>query len=97
MEQLTVPLIRGVQVLLHMHSIDLPAVITKLLSSADPRTKNSQKVKPRALCAGVTATVEVTFAAAIAVEPYTECRSLGRFVLRRSGETVAIGIVEETM
>ena len=94
MEQLTIPLIRGAQVLLHMHSIDVPTVLSKLLTSVHPKTKNSQKEKPRVLTAGVSATVEMTFAEKIVIEPYTECRSLGRFVLRRGGETVAIGIVE---
>lgn len=94
MEQLSVPLIRGAQVLFHMHSIDVPTVLSKLLTSVHPKTKNSHKEKPRVLTAGVSATVEMTFAEKIVVEAYTECRSLGRFVLRRGGETVAIGIVE---
>ncbi len=94
MERLTVPLIRGAQVLFHMHSIDVPMVLSKLLTSVHPKTKNSLKEKPRVLSAGVSATVEMTFAEKIVVEAYTECRSLGRFVLRRGGETVAIGIVE---
>jgi elongation factor 1 alpha-like protein len=97
MDQLSVPIIRGAQVLLHMHSIDVPTVLSKLLSSVHPKQKNSQRDKPRVLAAGVSATVEMTFANKISVETYNDCRALGRFVLRRGGETVAIGIVESIL
>lgn len=97
MEHLTVPLIRGAQLLMHMHSIDVPTALSKLLSSVHPKKKNSQSDKPRVLTAGVSATVELTFTEKIAVEAYTDCRALGRFVLRRGGETVAIGIVESVL
>lgn len=97
MDHLSVPLIRGAQLLTHMHSIDVPTALSKLLSSVHPKKKNSQRDKPRVLTAGVSATVELTFTEKIAVEAYTDCRALGRFVLRRGGETVAIGIVESVL
>ena len=97
MDKLTVPIIRGAQVLLHMHSIDVPAVVSKLLTSVHPKQKNSQREKPRVLTAGVSATVELTFGEKITVEAYNDCRALGRFVLRRGGDTVAIGIVENVL
>jgi elongation factor 1 alpha-like protein len=97
MDQLSFPIIRGAQVLLHMHSIDVPTVLSKLLSSVHPKQKNSQKEKPRVLTAGVSASVEMTFADKISIETYNDCRALGRFVLRRGGETVAIGIVERIL
>ena len=28
---------------------------------------------------------------------YMECRALGRFVLRRGGDTVAVGVIEEVL
>lgn len=97
MDSLAVPIIRGAQVLFHMHSIDVPAVVSKLLSSVNPKQKQSQREKPRVLTSGVSASVEITFADKISVEAYNDCRALGRFVLRRSGDTVAIGIVESVL
>ena len=97
MDQLSVPIIRGAQVLLHMHSIDVPTVISRLISSVDPRQKNSEKDRPRVLTSGVSATVEITFTEKITVETYNDCRALGRFVLRRGGDTVAIGIIESLL
>jgi elongation factor 1 alpha-like protein len=97
MEQISTPIIMGTQVLLHMHSIDVPTTVSKLISSVDPRRKNSQREKPRFLTAGMNATVELSFAEKIAVEIFADCRSLGRFVARRGGETVALGIVEELL
>ena len=35
MEQLSVPIIRGAQVLLHMHSLDIPAIVSKLISATN--------------------------------------------------------------
>mmetsp|Transcript_23226 Transcript_23226/g.35165 ORF Transcript_23226/g.35165 Transcript_23226/m.35165 type:complete len:685 (+) Transcript_23226:101-2155(+) len=97
MEQLSVPIIRGAQILLHMHSIDVPATISKLISSVNPKKKNSLKERPRVLTEGTSAVVEITFAKKVCVEPYNNCRALGRFVLRRGGDTVAIGIVEKIL
>mmetsp|Transcript_28835 Transcript_28835/g.42556 ORF Transcript_28835/g.42556 Transcript_28835/m.42556 type:complete len:680 (+) Transcript_28835:145-2184(+) len=97
MDQLSVPIIRGAQVLLHMHSVDVPTTISKLVSSVNPKKKNSSKERPRVLTGGTSAIVEMTFARKICVEPYNACRALGRFVLRRGGETVAIGIIENVL
>ena len=93
MEELTVPLIRGSQLLLHMHCLDTPAVISKIISKVDK--KNGSAVpNPRVVTDGCTATVEIKLMEKLCVEAFGECRALGRFVLRRSGDTVAVGIIE---
>jgi elongation factor 1 alpha-like protein len=97
MDQISTPIIMGAQVLIHMHSIDVPTTISKLISSIDPKKKNSQREKPRFLTAGMNAMVELSFTEKIAIEVFSDCRSLGRFVARRCGETVALGIVEELL
>ena len=94
MEELTVPIIRGAQVLFHMHSLDIPAVVNKLIAITK-RDGSIKKERPRALTGGSSATVEVTLNDKICMEPFSECRALGRFVLRRSGDTIAVGIIEE--
>ena len=92
MDDLNVPIIRGANVLLHMHSIDVPAVLTKLISTT---TRDGLKENPRALLSGASASVEITLKTKVCVEAYNDCRALGRFVLRRGGDTVAVGIVEQ--
>ena len=96
MERLAVPIIRGSQVLLHMHSIDVPAVLNKLVSSEKRGDHNAKpRQNPRVLTGGVTATVEVTLSEKLVIEESNECKALGRFVLRRGGDTIAVGLIDK--
>ena len=94
MERLAVPIIRGSQVLFHMHSIDVPAVLTKLVESTN-RTSGHTRQNPRVLSGGANAVVEITVNERLVLEAYNDCRSLGRFVLRRGGDTVAVGLIDK--
>jgi elongation factor 1 alpha-like protein len=96
MDPLHIPIIRGAQVIFHMHSLDVPAVLTKLIAILKG-DGSIMKDRPRALTGGVTAVVELTLSDRIVMESYSECRALGRFVLRRGGDTIAIGIIDETL
>ena len=96
MDDLRVPIIRGASVLVHMHSMDVPAVITKLVSLTASR-EGRIKENPRVLTSGVSGTVELTFKSKVCVEAYNDCRALGRFVLRRGGDTIAVGIIEQVL
>lgn len=96
MEQLAVPIIRGSQVLFHMHSIDVPAVLNKLMT-AKKRGEATPRNNPRVLSGGMEATVEITLSERLVLEEYSECKSLGRFVLRRGGDTIAIGLIEKML
>lgn len=96
MDDLTVPIIRGAQALFHIHSLDIPAVLTNLISMTS-RATNKTRDRPRALTSGSSAVVEISLSSQICIEPFNQCRALGRFVLRRSGDTIAVGIVEEVL
>lgn len=96
MEQLAVPIIRGSQVLLHMHSIDVPAVLSKLVSS-ERRGDAKPRQNPRVLSGGVSASVEITLSEKLVIEESNECKSLGRFVLRRGGDTIAVGLIDKVL
>lgn len=96
MEQLQVPIIRGAQVLLHMHSIDVPAVVSKLIATTK-RDGSIQKERPRVVTGGASALVEITLQEKVCLESFADCRALGRFVLRRGGDSIAVGIIEEVM
>lgn len=96
MERLSVPIIRGSSVLLHMHSIDVPAVLNKLVSS-EKRGDGKPRLHPRVLTGGSTATVEITLSERLVIEESNECKALGRFVLRRGGDTVAVGLIDKVL
>lgn len=96
MDQLAIPIIRGAQVLFHMHSLDIPCVMTNLIATLN-RDGSIKKERPRSLPSGSNALVELTLSDRIVMEKYSECRALGRFVLRRGGDTVAIGLIDETL
>jgi elongation factor 1 alpha-like protein len=96
MEQLQVPIIRGAQVLFHMHSIDVPAVISKLVATTK-RDGAVDKMKPRVIRGGTNATVEITLQEKVCLETFADCRALGRFVLRRGGDSIAVGIIEAVL
>lgn len=116
MDDLSVPIIRGANMILHMHSIDVPAVMTKLISTnkmngkSNNNNKNNntttttaagaavlKKRPPRVITGGSTAHVEITTSEKLCVEEFNKCRALGRFVLRRGGDTIAVGIIETLM
>lgn len=101
MERLGVPVIRGTQVLLHMHSVDVPAVLSRLVSSekrgGTKNHDNKPRQNPRVLTGGATATVEITLSERLVIEESSECKALGRFVLRRGGDTIAVGLIDKVL
>ncbi|KAL3810929.1 hypothetical protein ACHAXA_001102 [Cyclostephanos tholiformis] len=96
MERLAVPIIRGSQVLLHMHSIDVPAVVSRLIST-ERRGDANPRMNPRVLVGGATATVEITLSEKVVIEESIQCKALGRFVLRRGGDTIAVGLIDKVL
>jgi elongation factor 1 alpha-like protein len=79
-----------------MHSIDVPAVLSKLVSSERRGDPNPRR-NPRVLSGGMTATVEITLSEKVVIEESSECKALGRFVLRRGGDTVAVGLIDNVL
>lgn len=65
MEKLSVPIIRGAQVSFHIHNLDIPAIVTKLVAILK-RDGSVKKERPRALTSGVSAVVG-KFAASLCV------------------------------
>lgn len=95
-----------------MHSLDIPATITKLISkevkgggsggggnnaTKDNKTASGVILKPRILTGGVTAVVEIKLDKRVCVEAYSDCRALGRFALRFGGDTIAVGMVNKVL
>ena len=94
LEGLTIPIIRGAQAILHMHYLDVPCHLSDMLQTLKPNG-TVLKNHPRILTAKTQAIVEITLHYPIAIEAFADCRTLGRFVLRRGGASIAVGRVEE--
>lgn len=94
-------LFRVTQVELFHHSQDIPAYVSKLLSMVDRSTGQAVKKSPRVLTKGVSAEVQITLRSAggtgraysVPLETFATNKEMGRILIRRSGETVAAGIV----
>lgn len=95
LEGLTIPIILGAQTILHMHYLDVPSHLSMLLRTLKPNGATVLKERPRVLTAKTQAIVEITLHLPIVMEAFSDCRALGRFVLRRSGASIAVGRVEE--
>eukprot|EP01133_Synstelium_polycarpum_P012864 gene12864-15108_t len=85
---LPLPITNGYQAVLHAHSMEEPATISKLISLVDNAGVVTKK-KPRCLADGATALVEITLPRVACLELYSNYRQLGRFTLRESGKTIA--------
>ena len=96
MDTVSVPIIRGAQVLFHMQSLDVPTVISKLVALTK-RDGTITKERPRALSRGSSAIIELTLSEKLVLEAFSQCRALGRFVLRRAGDTIAMGVIDELL
>jgi elongation factor 1 alpha-like protein len=79
-----------------MHSLDVPAVLSRLISS-ERRGDSTPRLNPRVVAGGVTATVEITLSEKLVIEESNECKALGRFVLRRGGDTIAVGLIDKVL
>jgi len=90
---LKIPLLRGHQVLLHSHCLNEPAVIKKLICTLNQKTGEVEKKRPKSIGEKISAKVIIELNKPICMELYSEIRSLGRFMLRDGGKTLAAGIV----
>lgn len=93
----TLPLLAGTSLELFHHSSNLSVTLSELIATLDLKTGAVIKTKPRVLSRGVTAKVRITLAQATPFEPFAVSRDMGRVLLRMHGETVAAGIVLETL
>jgi len=91
--ELPVPILRGTQLMFHMHCISLPATITKLLHTVDKRTGGILQKNPKCIGPLSTAFVIIVLDRPICLELYSSYKQLGRFTLRDSGKTIGGGII----
>lgn len=89
----TIPITKGLSVVMHQQSLVEPAVITKLIAQLHKSTGEVIKKKPRFLPKNSSAIVEIQVQRPICVELYRDVKQLGRVMLRVAGATIAAGLV----
>ncbi|KAI8087598.1 P-loop containing nucleoside triphosphate hydrolase protein [Gilbertella persicaria] len=93
-----IPITPGYPIVLHHGSLDEPASILKLVEILDKSTGEVIKKNPRVLTKGMTAKVQVKLSQRpIPLETFKDNKQLGRIMLRKDGETVAAGVVNEIL
>ncbi|KAJ2854180.1 hypothetical protein J3B02_002800 [Coemansia erecta] len=88
-----VPITNGFPALMHIQSLNVPVVVHKILETFDQRTGEVVKKRPRQIRKGATARVEIRAETPVCLELFKDSKELGRVMLRKSGETIAAGIV----
>lgn len=78
---------------LHHQSLVEPAVVSRLISQLNKSTGEVVKKHPRFLGNNTSAIVEVQVSRPIALELYSDCKELGRIMLRVGGVTIAAGLI----
>lgn len=68
-------------------------MINKLISELNKSTGEVVKKHPRFLGNNTSAIVEVQVSRPIALELYSDCKELGRVMLRVGGVTIAAGLI----
>lgn len=89
------PITIGYPVLLHHHSLVEPAIVSKLQAQLHKGTGEVIKKNPRCLTNNSCALIELSFQRAIAIEKYSDCKEMGRIMLRVGGSTIAAGLVTD--
>ncbi|XP_056630715.1 protein HBS1 [Diorhabda sublineata] len=91
----TVPITKGFSVVLHHQSLVEPVVVSKLISQLNKNTGELLKKHPRFLGNNTSALIEIQVSRPIALELYSECKELGRIMLRVGGVTIAAGLITQ--
>lgn len=93
----TVPITRGFPVVVHHQSLVEPAAISKLISQLNKSTGEIIKKHPRCLGNNSSAMVEMQISRPIALEVYSDCKELGRIMIRVGGVTIAAGLITKVI
>lgn len=92
-----VPITIGTPILLHHQSLIEAASIVKLKAQLHKQTGEVVKKNPRCLGNNTCALVVIETIKPICIERYSDCKELGRVMLRIGGVTVAAGLVTKIL
>lgn len=94
MAELLVPIIPGTAFELYLHGEEVCCTIERIYRMSS--VGKSEKIKsPKCLPGNRSAYVLIRAERDVCIEPFSECRALGRFALRIKGSTAAVGICEK--
>ncbi|KAJ0403452.1 hypothetical protein P43SY_001560 [Pythium insidiosum] len=96
MPAVEVPLVKGTCMTIHVHHVDEPVNLTRLVSLLN-KSGDVEKRKPRCLTRDKSAVVQITCQRPICLETFASFRQLGRFTLRDRGATLAAGVITEIL
>jgi len=88
-----IPITIGFQAIMYFQSVNEPVTLTKLLCTIKKSTGEVLKKKPRAITKNHVAVVQVECQRPVCMEVFNDCKPLGRFTLRDSGNSIAAGTV----
>lgn len=92
------PIIMGSPVIIHRGRLNADANIKKLIAIVDKSTGKIKKSEPKLIHSFNAAIVEIEFChQAEPIELFKHCKELGRFIIRSQGETIAAGIIEDSL
>lgn len=91
---LELPILKGVDVIVHCNNKDCAGIITKLNAVLDKKTGVVAKAKPRAVTSNTVALLNIQLQDSICIELYATMRQFGRVALRQHGKTIAVGFVK---
>ena len=97
---LKVPFVKGQDVVIHSQSIDLPAIMTKINGILDRKSGEIAKKHARHVKADMSALVVMKLKNRrdrICLETFEKSKQLGRVMIRREGETIAVGVVTQLL
>ena len=89
------PIVPGFQCIYYQRSIQMSCTITSLESVHDKSTGEVIKKKPRRLLKQQVARITMKLERMTCVDIFQKDKQFGRFLLRKSGETIACGIILE--
>jgi elongation factor 1 alpha-like protein len=96
MPTVEVPLVKGTCMTIHIHNVDEPVHVSRLVSILS-KTGEVERRRPRCITRERSAVVHVTSDRPICLEAFADFRQLGRFTLRDRGKTLAAGIITEIL
>ena len=93
---LKIPFVKGQEIVIHHQSVDMPAIMSKIVGILDKKTGNILKKKARHITADKSALVMIKLKNkkdSLCLDTFENHKQLGRVTVRREGETIAIGVV----
>eukprot|EP00834_Sanchytrium_tribonematis_P001116 NODE_24_length_41419_cov_0.818780.p17 type:complete len:277 gc:universal NODE_24_length_41419_cov_0.818780:36243-37073(+) len=88
-----VNLLPGFTCIFYQRSLEISCSITKLIGINDKSSGEIIKKNPRQIKTGQVATISLKLQNKTCVDTFTSDKEFGRFLLRKSGETIANGII----